>query len=852
MEMFRSLKSSLTPLSQSVSSALQDTVYNTGQLINGVIPGNPVTREYEIKQRSGSAGPNLLWTIYTAVKKSSGQAASVWVLTRANLDTKYDKQDRDIIWEVMKKGVSQLTRLRHPSILTVEHPLEESRDCLAFATEPVLASLSNLILQDNLSSELPEQILSYKLEPLEIKYGLLQVAEGLGFLHNSARLLHRDICLESIIVNNQGAWKISGFEYSLTSKPGTGAAAAPSWDPPDYDQTQPVESYPNLDYSAPELAQETGEVTTSADMFSFGMIAYTVHTKKTLYQTNRNWQVFKRNALDLRTPGENKLTSLPNDLKESVKMLISRSYELRPSPGEIQQLQYFQDVGVQTLQKLDSQFQLDNLQKSHFFKGLINILPQLPTRVLIHRVYPCLSKEFVNATMVPFLLPSVFNIIQRSNSDDFAAYILPNLKPVMQLLEPVQILLIFMQNMEHLLDKTPAQHLKSDVLPMLYRALQADDAQIQELCLSILPDFSGRLEPGVLKTGVIPRIRQLCLNTRLLSVRVNCLVTVGKMMDHLDKWQVIDDILPMIFQLPSREPAIIMASVGVFKVVLNNPKLGLSKEVMATKVLPFLLPLCIENSLSLAQFESVMHVIKDMTTRVETEQRNRITQVKVSSDEQKLGKDAQDVFNTKNNSDFAGFDEGTRTSSEVKTSGGQNSSSASLSLQQKQAMFRGQQDTKSVNSNIDWGSSKSPNQNSSKLLSTNNNMKTSNYNVTASTPSINTSLPNTKSTHNDMSSLQSINNFPTTGGGSMLQPASFNMLQSGGFNQFQQPTLQSMPGVSHMLQPAGIGNQYRHGGSMVLQPGGGNKMLQPNVNNQASGNNSGKQLSMAEINDLLS
>ena len=65
-------------------------------------------------------------------------------------------------------------------------------------------------------------------------------------------------------------------------------------------------------------------------------------------------------------------------------------------------------------------------------------------------------------------------------------------------------------------------------------------------------------------------------------------MTVGKMMDHLDKWQVIDDILPMIFQLPSREPAIIMASVGVFKVVLNSPKLGLSKEVMATKVDLFL------------------------------------------------------------------------------------------------------------------------------------------------------------------------------------------------------------------------------------------------------------------------
>ena len=46
---------------------------------------------------------------------------------------------------MMKKGVGQLTRLRHPRILTVQHPLEESRDCLAFATEPVFASLANVL-----------------------------------------------------------------------------------------------------------------------------------------------------------------------------------------------------------------------------------------------------------------------------------------------------------------------------------------------------------------------------------------------------------------------------------------------------------------------------------------------------------------------------------------------------------------------------------------------------------------------------------------------------------------------------------------------------------------------------------
>ena len=54
-----------------------------------------------------------------------------------------------------------------------------------------------------------------------------------------------------------------------------------------------------------------------------------------------------------------------------------------------------------------------------------------------------------------------------------------------------QVLLIFMQRMELLLSKTPPGDVKSDVLPMIYRALESDAAQIQELCLSILPGFAG-------------------------------------------------------------------------------------------------------------------------------------------------------------------------------------------------------------------------------------------------------------------------------------------------------------------------------------------------------------------------
>lgn len=54
------------------------------------------------------------------------QEVAIFVFEKKLLD-RYSKQDKDTIIDVLKRGVSQLTRLRHPRILSVLHPLEESR-----------------------------------------------------------------------------------------------------------------------------------------------------------------------------------------------------------------------------------------------------------------------------------------------------------------------------------------------------------------------------------------------------------------------------------------------------------------------------------------------------------------------------------------------------------------------------------------------------------------------------------------------------------------------------------------------------------------------------------------------------
>lgn len=229
--------------------------------------------------------------------------------------------------------------------------------------------------------------------------------------------------------------------------------------------------------------------------------------------------------------------------------------------------------------------------------------------------------------MIPFVLPNVLLIAENCTSQEYVKHVLIHLKPVMKISDPIQILLIFMQKMDLLLKLTPAEDVKTDVLPMLYRALESDAQQIQELCLSILPTFASLVDYPSMKNSLLPRIKKLCVGTQLVSVRVNCLLCIGKLLEHLDKWLVMDEIIPFLPHIPSREPAVLMAILGIYKLALTHSKLGLTKEALATKVIPFLVPLSIENGLSLTQFNAMMLLVKDMINRVETEHRTKLEQL---------------------------------------------------------------------------------------------------------------------------------------------------------------------------------------------------------------------------------
>ncbi|XP_041709223.1 SCY1-like protein 2 isoform X2 [Coregonus clupeaformis] len=620
---------------ESMLNKLKSTVTKVTADMTSAVMGNPVTREFEVGCHIASGGPGMCWRIYNGTKKSTKQEVAVFVFEKKMVD-KYQKFDKDQIIDSLKRGVQQLTRLRHPRLLTVQHPLEESRDCLAFCTEPVFASLSNVLGQwDNLPSPVPTDIKDYKLYDVETKYGLLQISEGLSFLHSGVKMVHGNLCLENVILNKSGAWKIMGFDFSISST--NPSDAEPKYSCKEWEPNLPPLCLPNPEYLAPEYILSVS-CDAASDMYSLGVVMHAVFNEgKPVFQVNKHdiFKSFSRQLDQLSRLSPTMLNKIPEEVREHVKMLLSVTPNVRPDADQMTKIPFFDDVGAVTLAYFDSLFQRDNLQKSQFYKNLPKVLPKLPKRVVVYRILPALTSEFVNPDMVPFVLPNVLLIAEECTKDEYVRLILPDLSPVFKQQEPVQILLIFLQKMDLLLTKTPPEDIKNSVLPMVYRALEAPSIQIQELCLNIIPTFANLIEYPSMKNALIPRIKSACLQTSSLAVRVNSLVCLGKILEYLDKWYVIDEILPFLQQIPSREPAVLMGVLGIYKCTFSHKKLGIPKEHLAAKSLPHLVSLSIDNNLNLNQFNSFMAVIKDMLTRMEAEHKTKLEQLHSMQEQQR-------------------------------------------------------------------------------------------------------------------------------------------------------------------------------------------------------------------------
>uniref|UniRef100_A0A0K0FKV5 Novel protein (inferred by orthology to a zebrafish protein) n=1 Tax=Strongyloides venezuelensis TaxID=75913 RepID=A0A0K0FKV5_STRVS len=624
---------------------IKDTVSQVAAQASKVLPGNPITREYEVKELIATAGPGLLWKIYNGYKRSTKQKCAVWFFEKNDIE-KWPKDEKEQFLNIIRKNVLTLTRIRHNRILIVEHGIEESRESIAFCTEPIFASLANIFQPTSVPSNL--DLRDYELEKLDISHGLFQLGEALSFLHIDLKMVHRNICPESIIVNERGAWKLGCFEFSCNEPinsqniGNTITFSCLYWD-----SQKTAVSQPNLNYMAPEHVNQK-ECYPSSDMFSLGVLSYACFNNgKPIFEHKNNLHTFKTNSKKLENISTTHVAKVPPEFQNDIKKCCALNPVFRPDCTQFTRLVYFDTIQIKTLNYLENLMQMDHNQKIIFFKGLLQVFNSFPKITLFQKVLPFLSSEFSTNQLIPFILPSIFQMAEIANNNEFSRYILPPLIPVFKIQKPYQISLLLLQKMELFLKKTPENDIKKHVLPLLYDSLLSETVRIQELCLSNIPTIGKLVDRETMKNQLLPRILKLITDGSVVSIKIQALVCLAKLMPNLENWMVSDQIIPSLSKVTCKEPGVLMAILGVYKLAFESEKFGISRELIARNVLPFLISISIENTLNLSQFEGFISLIKQMLSKMESEQRSRLQQLSAGQEEQRGVSDFNDLINQK-------------------------------------------------------------------------------------------------------------------------------------------------------------------------------------------------------------
>ncbi|ORY62642.1 kinase-like domain-containing protein [Pseudomassariella vexata] len=657
-----------------------------------------INSNYTVAQHTTStAGP---WKIYDATNKKTKKPCSVFVFEKKSLDAHGSslsrssaaafKRTTEEVVERLKKEASSLARLRHPSVLELVEPVEDTRGGgLQFATEPVTASLADLLAQKDdqersggvggrSSRYVTEEAdgtrrrRDLEIDELEIQKGLLQVSKALEFLHETAGLVHGNLTPEAILVNSKSDWKISGLGFCSppenSTKP-TSVQPISLSEVLNLDSRLPKFVQLNLNYTSPDFVLDNN-LNPSADMFSLGLLCVALYNSphRSPIEANASVSAYKRlfNSSSTVPNLQNDFLAsrpLPRDLSAHVlPRLITRRAAQRMTAKEFQESEYFDNILVSTIRFLDGFPAKTPNEKASFMKGLNKVLPSFPKSVMERKILPALLEELKERDLLSLILQNIFKIIELlpSSKRAFSEKVRPRLKEVFVLLaKPQQAqekdpardagLMVVLENTNAIANNCNGKEFKDDILPILVVAFESPTPALVDVAMRGLPVILPVLDFSTIKNELFPVVAAVFSKTNSLAIKVRGLQAFVILCGGTNDPSGGDDGLDG-FGVEKKKTS---SSSALDKYTMQEKIVPLIKAIktkepavamaalsvlrvvgdvadadfVAMDILPVMWHMSLGPLLDLKQFQSFMELIKTLSRRVEEEQTKKLQEL---------------------------------------------------------------------------------------------------------------------------------------------------------------------------------------------------------------------------------
>ncbi|KAF7638928.1 Protein kinase domain-containing protein, partial [Meloidogyne graminicola] len=514
--------------------------------------------------------------------------------------------------DLLRYDLSQLQQLVHPRILRILNSLVENKEIICFVCEPLIFTLDKLLLDKgdeeqqqfiNNNNHLLEDFIP--LDKLEMKLGVLQLVEGLSYLHNNAKILHGNLTPQAVFITSLQHWKIGGFAFSVSPKK-PGIFPCFPWT-----KKLPICLQPDLDFLAPEyLIQDAQTVTYAADVFSLGVLICWIYSNgKRLIDVKNNLESYQIVIEQLDIGLQLISNELGPNLKASLVKVLSKEVEQRPAVQMLALIKHFDEPALCALRQLDDLAQeFDPVNKSAFLKhSLSSVLPQIPETLWFRRVLRRFKEHLQGTTeLLPALISPLCYMLKNCESHN-----IHKLKPLFRQItasgEEKNLSQALLSQMPLILKRLNDEQVEDRCLDLLIYFLKGTDPHLKQNSVRTLPHIVEFIPNHYLSKSLIPTLQsQSQFFQEQISYQIDLLVAIGYLSDRCDT-QTLQYLLTLTSVCSTLHPAIVHSKSRLVQRILTcdvsrfNDPLIIAHHLLNPLVLGLALP-----EISPAHFDDVM------------------------------------------------------------------------------------------------------------------------------------------------------------------------------------------------------------------------------------------------------
>jgi len=507
---------------------------------NQLIPNTNVNKELR-----GNSGVNHQWQMYHGVRTDKTKEEVTVFLFDKKPISKMPSGKEEFL-NVLKREPEILGKFQHSGILKLMDSLIEDPKRIAYTTERVVSSLSNLIESNNVSE------IAYS--NLDLKLHILDLAETLSYLHREVRAAHLSISPENIYIMPDGTWKLGGFSFSTQLINGdVGESKADFTQKPGQ-----IKLTPSLRFTAPEVTRTPSLCSLTSDMFSLACLIYTLYKIKNDNGTHDPYLI-QANSLHgyleaIQTLDRNDFFHIPEEIRSTIVGMLHINPGSRMTSTDFVNHMWFKDPFIQTVKTLESIHQRDFTQQQNFLKGLCMIVLKFEPNFIRRRIIPVINNLLKNPQLAPSIFSIYFKIMEPQDQpiltrEQFTQLIWPSIRTIVTGKEiSAQALFILMQQMEMFVGYLEIKEIESVFVPLLIKSFECGVQKLQDLALKQSLFIFDKIDYQVLKSQILPKILALTIDNNI-DLRKGAILMLSKTFHVFDNNVISLHILPTLEKL---------------------------------------------------------------------------------------------------------------------------------------------------------------------------------------------------------------------------------------------------------------------------------------------------------------